>query len=95
MILELEGEKEDAGLDVPLLQPPLQDFTSATIATWPTPTTTKEGEEEVTILTEELERYLLSSSAGLASSPISSHLEAMHEHFSSTFPTNPAVSAHL
>ena len=61
MILESDGQEEDAGLDVPWSQPSLQDFTLATIATRPAPTVTREEEEEVTMLAEELGRYFLSS----------------------------------
>ena len=47
------------------------------------------------VLAKELDRYFLSPLAGLAYSPISNHLEAMHEHLSGIFPTDPAVSTQL
>ena len=95
MILELESKEDDVGLDVPLPQPPLQDFTPAAIATQPVSTTMMEEEEETIVLVEELDSYFLSPSVDLISSPISSHLEAMHDHFNGTFPINPVVLAHL
>ena len=77
MILESKDEEEDVGLYVPLTQPPLQDFTLVVIATRLVPTTIIEEEEEIIVLTEELDRYFLSLSADLTS-PISSHLQAVH-----------------
>ena len=55
----------------------------------------REEEEEMTVPIEELDRYFLFPSGNLASSPISKHLETMHEHLNGTFPMNPAVSAQL
>lgn len=52
----------------------------------------REEEEEMTIVAEEQDRYFLSSLIGLASSPISSHLEVVHEHLCGTFPIDPAIS---
>ena len=95
MILASEGKEEDIGLDVPLPQPPLQDFASAAIATRPVPSTTIEKEEGITVPIEESDRYFLSSSADLTSSPTFSHLEAMHENFNGTFPIDPAVFIQL
>ena len=45
--------------------------------------------------TEELEKYFFSSLVELTFSPVSKHLEAVHEHLSRTFPTDPTISAQL
>ena len=50
-------------------------------------------EGDIIVPVEELERYFHSLSAGSASSPISKHLEVVHEHLSGTFPIDPIVFA--
>ena len=44
---------------------------------------------------KELDRYFFFSSANLVSSPISKHLKAVHEHFSTIFLTNSVASTQL
>ena len=73
----------------------MKDFTLVAVASRPIPTTLMDEEEETIVPTDELDRYFLSASIDSTSSPISSHLEVVHEHFSGTFPIDLTVLAHL
>ena len=73
----------------------LEDPTSAAPATQLIPTIVEEEEEDIAMPTEEHDRYFLSSLTSSTSSPISKHLEVVHEHLSGTFPTDLVASAQL
>ena len=77
MILQSKGEKEEIGRGATSTQPTLEDFVPAALATRPTPITVRKEEEEIFVLAEDLDKYFLSPSASLASSPFSS--QAMHK----------------
>ena len=55
----------------------------------------REEEEEITVPTEELDKYFLSPLASSISSSISKYMDTVHEHLNGTFPADPAVSAQL
>ena len=54
-----------------------------------------EDKEEIVVPAEELDGYFFSPSTGSASSPITNHLEAMHEYLSRSFPTDLMASVQL
>ena len=91
MILPSEDEDEEMRWRAYEPQLILEDPTPAPPATQPISIATKEEDLEMPI--EELEKYFFSSSVELTFSPISKHLEVVHEHLSRTFPTDPAISA--
>ena len=65
------------------------------LVTQPIPTIVREEEEKIAVPAKELDRYILSSSAGSVSCHISKHLEVVHEHLSGTYLTDFATSAQL
>ena len=64
----------------------LEDSTPVVTATRSGLIAVGEEEEEIAVPAKELDRYFLSPSASSASSPISNHLEIVHEHLNRTFP---------
>ena len=50
-----------------------------------------EKEEGIVVPVEELDIYFFFLSADSASSPISKHVEAIHEQLNKTFPTDPML----
>ena len=55
--------------------------------------TVVEEEEDIAMPTKELDKYFFFSSVDSTSSPISKHLEAVHEYLNGTFPTKPVALA--
>ena len=95
MVFPPENEKEETGLGASGTQPILKDPIPTTPTTQLISTVVKEEGEDIIMTIEKLDRYFLSPSAGSTSSPISKHLEVVHEHLSGTFPIDPVVSTQL
>ena len=93
MILSSEDEEEETGLLTSKPQPIFEDSTPAALVSQPAFIAI--AEDDIEVLVEELEKYFFSPLTNLTSSPVSKHLQVVHEHLDGIFPTNLITSSQL